>query len=107
MVRDTLEVLVGERTELAAGVLGLDLVAAGGGTLPAAAPGAPNVLLIVLDTVRADRLSLYGYGRDTTPNLVRLARRGVVFERARAAAPRRPRPPTATPTAGARSPAAT
>ena len=27
----------------------------------------PNVLLVVLDTVRADHLSLYGYARDTTP----------------------------------------
>jgi arylsulfatase A-like enzyme len=47
----------------------------------------PNVLLIVLDTVRADRLSLYGYGRETTPNLARLAPAGVRFERARASAP--------------------
>ena len=47
----------------------------------------PNVLLIVLDTVRADRLSLYGYGRDTTPHLTRLANQGVRFDRARSAAP--------------------
>lgn len=51
------------------------------------APNAPNVVLLVLDTVRADRLSLYGYGRDTTPNLSRLARRGVRFEHARSTAP--------------------
>jgi arylsulfatase A-like enzyme len=50
-------------------------------------PNAPNVLLIVLDTVRADHLSLHGYGRDTTPNLARLARRGVRFEQARSTAP--------------------
>lgn len=50
-------------------------------------PDAPNVLLLVLDTVRADRLSLYGYHRDTTPNLARFARRGVVFEKARSTAP--------------------
>jgi arylsulfatase A-like enzyme len=49
--------------------------------------GSPNVLLIVLDTVRADRLSLYGYPRPTTPHLARLARRGIRFDRARAAAP--------------------
>jgi arylsulfatase A-like enzyme len=55
--------------------------------LPPAPLGAPNVLLIVLDTVRADRLSLYGYERETTPNLARLAGRGVVFEQARSAAP--------------------
>lgn len=47
---------------------------------------ASNVLLIVLDTVRADRTSLHGYARDTTPNLARLAKRGVVFENARAPA---------------------
>jgi arylsulfatase A-like enzyme len=49
--------------------------------------GSPNVLLIVLDTVRADHLSLYGYPRPTSPHLVRLAARGIRFERARAAAP--------------------
>ena len=48
---------------------------------------APNILLIVLDTVRADRLSLYGYGRPTTPNLERLSKRGIRFDRARATAP--------------------
>jgi len=48
---------------------------------------APNVLLIVLDTVRADRLSLYGYGRATSPTLERMAKRGIRFEEARATAP--------------------
>ena len=47
----------------------------------------PNVLLIVLDTVRADRLSLYGYPRATTPILKRLAKRGIRFDEARATAP--------------------
>jgi len=47
----------------------------------------PNVILLVLDTVRADRLSLYGYSRPTTPNLERLARRGVSFQQARSTAP--------------------
>ena len=47
----------------------------------------PNVLLIVLDTVRADRLSLYGYRRPTSPTLDRLAQRGIRFEEARATAP--------------------
>ena len=37
--------------------------------------GSPNVLLIVLDTVRADHLSVYGYERPTSPNLERLAAR--------------------------------
>ena len=47
----------------------------------------PNVLLLVLDTVRADHLSLYGYNRPTTPNLKRWAERGIRFDRARATAP--------------------
>ena len=42
----------------------------------------PNVLLVTLDTVRADHCSVYGYGRDTTPNLQRLAARSVIFESA-------------------------
>jgi arylsulfatase A-like enzyme len=54
---------------------------------PMAAAGSPNVLLIVLDTVRADRLSLYGYHRATSPNLERLAKRGIRFDAARATAP--------------------
>src|SRR5262249_11159297 len=56
-------------------------------TLPPAPPGAPNVLLITLDTVRAQSLSLYGYARPTTPQLERWAKTGVRFERALATAP--------------------
>lgn len=40
----------------------------------------PNIILITLDTVRADHLSTYGYSRPTTPNLDRLASQGVLFE---------------------------
>jgi arylsulfatase A-like enzyme len=47
----------------------------------------PNVLFIVLDTVRADRLSLYGYYRRTTPTLERLAKGGIRFDAARATSP--------------------
>ena len=43
---------------------------------------APNVLLIVLDTVRSANLSVYGYDRPTTPGLERLARQATVFDRA-------------------------
>jgi arylsulfatase A-like enzyme len=55
--------------------------------LTLAPDGAPNVLLLVLDTVRALSLSAYGYVRSTTPNLQRLAARGVQFDRAVATAP--------------------
>lgn len=57
------------------------------GRLPAVAASDTNVLLIVLDTVRAKSLSLYGYHRATTPNLDRFAARGLVFDRATATAP--------------------
>jgi arylsulfatase A-like enzyme len=43
-------------------------------------PVAPDVLLVVLDTVRADRLSTYGYHRPTSPQLDAMAQAGVVFE---------------------------
>jgi arylsulfatase A-like enzyme len=48
---------------------------------------ARNVVLIVWDTVRASELSLYGYSRETTPNLQRWARKGVTFRLAVAPAP--------------------
>jgi arylsulfatase A-like enzyme len=54
---------------------------------PMPADGSPNVILVVLDTVRADRLSLYGYERPTSPTLERLAKRGIRFDEARATAP--------------------
>ncbi|MBM4014132.1 MAG: sulfatase, partial [Planctomycetes bacterium] len=47
----------------------------------------PHVVLLVLDTLRADRLGCYGYGRPTSPELDALAARGVVFDHAVAAAP--------------------
>jgi arylsulfatase A-like enzyme len=46
------------------------------------APEPPHVLLVTLDTTRADHLGLYGYQRPTSPNLDELARRAVVYERA-------------------------
>jgi len=53
--------------------------------LPTAAPGSPNVLVIVVDTLRADHLSSYGYGRATSPQLDQLAKNGVLFQNAVAA----------------------
>ncbi len=55
--------------------------------LPPAQATAPNVLLIILDTVRGANLSLYGYPRATTPALARWAAEGVAFDRAMATAP--------------------
>ena len=47
----------------------------------------PNVLLITLDTTRADRLGAYGYPLVETPNLDGLARGGVLFAQAMSPAP--------------------
>ena len=41
----------------------------------------PNVLLIGIDSLRADHVSSYGYGRLTTPHIDRFAQGGVLFER--------------------------
>lgn len=52
----------------------------------------PNILLIVMDTVRADHLSCYGYDRygddiKTTPNIDKIASEGILFENAFSEAP--------------------
>jgi arylsulfatase A-like enzyme/Flp pilus assembly protein TadD len=53
-----------------------------GASALAAAAAPPNVILITLDTVRADRMGFLGSKRGLTPNLDRLARQSVVFTRA-------------------------
>ena len=47
-----------------------------------------NIVLITLDSLRADHCSFTGYHRKTTPTLDKMARKGVVFENAIAPAPR-------------------
>jgi len=47
----------------------------------------PNVVMIALDTARADHFSAYGYAKPTTPNMDNLAKKGVLFETAIAPAP--------------------
>ncbi|MDY0041733.1 MAG: sulfatase-like hydrolase/transferase, partial [Desulforhabdus sp.] len=39
----------------------------------------PNIIMIVMDTLRADHLSLMGYGRHTSPNLDEFSRRAAIF----------------------------
>jgi arylsulfatase len=41
-----------------------------------------NILLITIDTVRADHLPCYGYEKNTTPNICKIAEEGVLFEKA-------------------------
>jgi choline-sulfatase len=55
--------------------------------LAVAATGQPNVILITLDTVRADRMGFLGSKLGLTPQLDALARQGVVFEHAYSQAP--------------------
>jgi len=55
------------------------LALAGCGQTPAPRP---SVVLVSIDTLRADHLGLYGYARPTSPFLDRIAAEGVVFERA-------------------------
>jgi len=52
------------------------------GKLPDAKESTPNVLFIVVDTLRADHMSLQGYDRETDPTMKRLASEGVMFENA-------------------------
>jgi arylsulfatase A-like enzyme len=47
----------------------------------------PNVVLIVVDTLRADHLGIYGYQRDTSPNLDALARESFLYRNAVSTAP--------------------
>jgi arylsulfatase A-like enzyme len=47
-----------------------------------APPNSPNVLIIIVDALRADHLQAYGYTRDTSPYIALLAQQGVVFENA-------------------------
>lgn len=51
-------------------------------SLPSASADAPNVVVIVVDTLRADHLSTYGYSRPTSPNIDAVAKQGVLFENA-------------------------
>ncbi|MEM7305210.1 MAG: sulfatase [Planctomycetota bacterium] len=68
---------------------------AGGTSAPGGAASAgsrgsqppPSVILLSIDTLRADHLGLYGYERDTSPYLDRLAQECLVFDRAYTTAP--------------------
>ena len=57
------------------------------GTTPGGDPNPPNVIIIGLDTLRADRLGCYGYARPTSPNMDAFAQKGILFEQAIASAP--------------------
>jgi arylsulfatase A-like enzyme len=48
----------------------------------ASSPEGPNIIVISIDTLRADHLGSYGYERDTSPNIDKLAEKGILFENA-------------------------
>ena len=68
-------------------LLSLALIACPGprkevGAKPSAGGTRLNVLLLTIDTLRADHLGTYGYSRNTSPRLAALGREGTVFEQA-------------------------
>ncbi|MCZ7583806.1 MAG: sulfatase [Deltaproteobacteria bacterium] len=69
---------------LAVVVLVLGVLVAREYLLPAKALKHPHIVLIVIDTLRADHVSAYGYTRQTTPTLDLLASRRLLFENAHA-----------------------
>ncbi|GIW41812.1 MAG: hypothetical protein KatS3mg076_2389 [Candidatus Binatia bacterium] len=64
------------------GKLLLPLAVALFATVPASARELPDIVLVTLDTTRADRLGCYGYFRETSPALDRLAGESLFFENA-------------------------
>jgi arylsulfatase A-like enzyme len=50
-------------------------------------PASLNLVIVTLDTTRADRLGAYGYARALTPALDALAARGTLFEQALTSSP--------------------
>lgn len=74
---------VGSTNRLWMALLGGAVLGAGGmGCRETTSLRARSVVLVTIDTLRADHLPTYGYFRNTAPNLDRLARSAVVFERA-------------------------
>jgi arylsulfatase A-like enzyme len=80
-------------TVLSALAAGLAGAALGGcsllepGELPKGDPGQPDIILVSIDTLRADHLGSYGHIRDTSPFMDSLAKSGVRFSFARSASP--------------------
>ena len=96
----SLGLLVGRRgvrlgLEVATGVLAAAVLAHPLASAPLADPittaipppaGTPDVILVSLDTTRADHLSTYGYARETSPNLTAFAADALLFTQARSPA---------------------
>src|SRR5438874_2724144 len=74
------------KTSVAACLVGLSILSSCKSSGPSSVRRL-NLLLVTIDTLRADRLGCYGYSKIETPNLDRIAREGVLFENAVAPAP--------------------
>ena len=70
-----------------AGSVDLDYVFVADPTVHVPVEEPPRVVLVFVDTLRADHLSVYGYGRETTPGLDAWFGAGAVFEQGRSIAP--------------------
>ncbi len=73
----------------ALGLVGLLVLLNAGAYLFAKAPAArgPNIVFVMIDTLRQDRVGCYGYHRDTTPFIDELAREGILFKKVYSSAP--------------------
>jgi arylsulfatase A-like enzyme len=67
--------------------IGLLILGFGPGCIGNDGTSARNVILISIDTLRADMLGCYGYGRPSSPHLDAFAREGTLFETALTTAP--------------------
>ena len=61
--------------------------ASSGGPKSVPVGGHPDILVISVDTLRADRLSIHGYSRETSPRIDRLMAAGAIFDQARTVEP--------------------
>jgi len=82
MRRGTVVLLLGLTAFAVAGSLLAVCGTPDGTAPPSTATKPPNIVLVVWDTVRADRMSLYGYAKPTTPHLDALAKESVVYDNA-------------------------
>jgi len=74
------------RARWAAGLLAAGLLALLACAAPTPPKARPNVLVLLVDTLRADALGAYGAARDTSPHFDALARQSFLFEQARSQA---------------------
>src|SRR4051812_10847412 len=75
-----MDLLSRTRTAIAAALVALLVVAGVGWSLRHRHERRPSVLVVLWDTVRADRMSLYGGPRPTTPGLEAFAREAAVYD---------------------------